>query len=370
MRSRGGRAMAARWRAANPRAWLVSAGRFKAIDGIRRRARFDALEDFAEQVEATPTSGATWRRRGHRGRSAAPDLHLLPPGAAARGPGRADAARGLRAHDRGDRAGVPERRADARPAHRARQGKNPRCAHSLPGAVAGRSAGAAGQRAAGDLSGVQRRLLRVVRGVAHAARPVGRSDSLGGCDRTAARARGDRAARADAVPGIAAGGARLPTGELSCWKTRTVRSGTGSKSRRDGAARARARVAAFWSVHDPGGDRGGARRCGERPMRPIGTRSSRSTTSCAHRSVARRRVEPGGGRGDARWPGGGSGAIDDILARGDLADYHLAHAARADLCRRLGRTVDARASYERAIELAHQVPERRFLERRLAELPD
>jgi RNA polymerase sigma-70 factor, ECF subfamily len=61
--------------------------------------------------------------------------------------------------------------------------------------------------------------------------------------------------------------------------------------------------------------------------------------------------------------------IDAILARGDLADYHLAHSARADLCRRLGRTADARASYERALALTRQEPERRFLERRLAELP-
>jgi RNA polymerase sigma-70 factor (ECF subfamily) len=59
--------------------------------------------------------------------------------------------------------------------------------------------------------------------------------------------------------------------------------------------------------------------------------------------------------------------IDGILARGDLADYHLAHAARADLCRRLGRTAEARASYEQALALARQEPERRFLERRLAE---
>ncbi len=60
--------------------------------------------------------------------------------------------------------------------------------------------------------------------------------------------------------------------------------------------------------------------------------------------------------------------IDAILARGDLADYHLAHAVRADLCRRLGRTEEARASYERALALTRQEPERRFLERRLAEL--
>ena len=67
-------------------------------------------------------------------------------------------------------------------------------------------------------------------------------------------------------------------------------------------------------------------------------------------------------------PDAGLALIDAILARGDLADYHLAHAARADLCRRLGRTTETRACYERALTLARQEPERRFLERRLAEL--
>jgi RNA polymerase sigma-70 factor, ECF subfamily len=60
--------------------------------------------------------------------------------------------------------------------------------------------------------------------------------------------------------------------------------------------------------------------------------------------------------------------VDAILARGELADYHLAHAARADLCRRLGRTAEARASYERALALARQDPERRFLAKRLREI--
>jgi hypothetical protein len=66
----------------------------------------------------------------------------------------------------------------------------------------------------------------------------------------------------------------------------------------------------------------------------------------------------------------GLALIDAILARGDLSDYHLAHSARADLCRRLERTADARVSYERALGLTRQEPERRFLERRLGELPD
>jgi len=67
-------------------------------------------------------------------------------------------------------------------------------------------------------------------------------------------------------------------------------------------------------------------------------------------------------------PQAGLALVDALLQRGQLDDYHLAHATRADLCRRLGRTAEARASYERALALARQEPERRFLERRLAEI--
>jgi RNA polymerase sigma-70 factor, ECF subfamily len=68
-------------------------------------------------------------------------------------------------------------------------------------------------------------------------------------------------------------------------------------------------------------------------------------------------------------PEAGLALVDALLAQGDLAEYHLAHAARAELCRRLGRAAEARASYERALGLTKQEPEQRFLERRLAELP-
>jgi RNA polymerase sigma-70 factor (ECF subfamily) len=67
-------------------------------------------------------------------------------------------------------------------------------------------------------------------------------------------------------------------------------------------------------------------------------------------------------------PSTGLALVDAILSRGELAAYHLAHAARADLCRRLGRAAEARVSYQQALELARQEPERRFLLRRLAEL--
>jgi RNA polymerase sigma-70 factor, ECF subfamily len=68
-------------------------------------------------------------------------------------------------------------------------------------------------------------------------------------------------------------------------------------------------------------------------------------------------------------PQEGLGLIDAILARGELANYHLLHSARAEFCRRLGKIAEARAAFERALTLARQEPERCFLERRLRELP-
>ena len=72
----------------------------------------------------------------------------------------------------------------------------------------------------------------------------------------------------------------------------------------------------------------------------------------------------------AMWhgPEAGLALVEQILARGDLAQYHVAYAAHADLCRRSGRLADARDSYTRALALATQTPERRFLARRLASL--
>jgi RNA polymerase sigma-70 factor, ECF subfamily len=67
-------------------------------------------------------------------------------------------------------------------------------------------------------------------------------------------------------------------------------------------------------------------------------------------------------------PRAGLTLIDDLLARGLLQDYYLAHSARADLCRRLGKTAESRASYEKALSLARPEPARRFLARRLNEL--
>jgi RNA polymerase sigma-70 factor (ECF subfamily) len=67
-------------------------------------------------------------------------------------------------------------------------------------------------------------------------------------------------------------------------------------------------------------------------------------------------------------PEAGLAHIDAVLEHGELANYYLAHSARADMCRRLGRAAEARASYEKALALAQQEPERRFLARRIEEL--
>ena len=67
-------------------------------------------------------------------------------------------------------------------------------------------------------------------------------------------------------------------------------------------------------------------------------------------------------------PAAGLALVDDILARGELETYQWAHSVRADLYRRLGKTVEARAAYQEALALTRLVPERRFLERRISEL--
>jgi RNA polymerase sigma-70 factor, ECF subfamily len=67
-------------------------------------------------------------------------------------------------------------------------------------------------------------------------------------------------------------------------------------------------------------------------------------------------------------PAAGLALVDALLDQGDLAQYRLAHATRADLCRRLGKAKEARAAYERALALTEQAAERRFIERRIADL--
>ena len=176
----------------NPRAWLVSAGRFKAIDGIRRRSRFDALEDVAEQVEAIAADPAADDEsiEDDRLRLIFTCCHpALPPDAQVALTLREVCGLTTEEIARAFLTGAPTlAQRIVRAKAKIRDARIP-----VPGAAARRAAGAAGHRAARDLPRVQRRLFRVLGRVAHAARPVGRSDPAGtAAGRAPARARGRR----------------------------------------------------------------------------------------------------------------------------------------------------------------------------------
>ena len=150
------------------------------------------------------------RRAGRAGRrSPAPGVHLLPSGARARRASGADAARGLRPDHGRDRRGLPHARAHHRATHRARQGKDPRRQHSLPGARPRPTRRAARKRAARGLPGVQRRLFGEQRRIGHARGPVGRGHPARPAHRRArAGTRSARVVSHDAAARVAARDAR------------------------------------------------------------------------------------------------------------------------------------------------------------------
>ena len=145
----------------NPGAWIVTTARNRAIDRIRRERAFARKAELLARLEALPGGGG--RREHDPGRSARARLHLLPPGARRRRAGRADAARGRRAHDRGDRARLPRRRADDGTAARAREAEDPRRRHPVPRAARPPAARPAARRARRALPRLQRGLRRDAR---------------------------------------------------------------------------------------------------------------------------------------------------------------------------------------------------------------
>ena len=161
---------------ANPRAWLISTARFKAIDAMRRRIRLDASRD---DIAATLHGGEPAPSTGN---DELPDdrLRLIftcchPVLAAdARGP---HPARGVRAHHGRDRERIPHLGADDRPADCPREGEDPRRAHPLSGALRDGASGAGGCGARGGIPSLQRGLLGIVGTLAHARRAVGRGHS-------------------------------------------------------------------------------------------------------------------------------------------------------------------------------------------------
>jgi RNA polymerase sigma-70 factor (ECF subfamily) len=355
----------------NPRAWLVSAGRFKAIDAMRRRARSDAsLGELAERLEADTAEPAGWDDEGvedDRLRLIFTCCHpALPPEAQLALTLREVC--GLTTEEVARAFLITPPTVAQRIVRAKRKIRDARIPYQVPSRAdlpdrldtvlhvvylvfnEGYSASSGPSLTRHDLSGEAIRLGRLlvvllpepeVMGLLalmllHESRRPARSSPAG-----------------DLV--------LLENQDRSLWNRDHIAEGSALveralSSRRFGPYTLQAAIAAVHAEAPEAAATDWAQIVG---LYDVLVRAAPSPVVELNRAVA---VAMRDG------PAAGLGLVDAILSRGDLADYHLAHAARADLCRRLGRTGDARASYERALGLTRQEPERRFFERRLAEL--
>src|SRR5438309_6240270 len=358
---------------ANPRAWLVSTGRFKAIDGMRRRARFDAsLTELAKQLESSTSDSEQWDDgsvEDDRLRLIFTCCHpALPP--------EAQVAMTLRevcglTTDEIARAFLTKPPTIAQRIVRAKAKiRDARIPYAVPSKTdlpdrldavlrvvclvcnEGYCDSAGGSLTRHDLSGEAIRLGRVLIELLPEPEAVGLLALMLLQDSR-------RAARTS------------PTGDLilledqdrSLWNRDQIAEGVSLvdralSSRRVGPYTLQAAIAAVHAQAASPAATDWAQIVG---LYDVLVRADPSPVIELNRAVA---VAMRDG------PAAGLALIDAILGRGALADYHLAHSARAELCRRLGRAADARASYTRALDLARQEPQRRFLERRLRELLD
>ena len=381
---------------ANPVPWLVSAGRFKAIDGIRRRSRFDAIDgtgDVATAVEAIPDSAARW----DEGEEIADDpLRLIftccHPSLSA------DAQVALTLREISGLTTEEIARAFLAPpatlAQRIVRAKAKIRAARIPYEVPegrelgerlasvlrviylvfneGYSASAGSSVTRGDLSSEAIRLGRLVvellpereamallalmllQESRRAARsgPNGELVTLEAQDRTL----WNRAQIDEGVAWVERALAAEPT-------TTTTNRAIAARPRRDAPA-ARfgpyALQAAIAAVHAGAATAEATDWAEIVGLYDVLVRLQPTPVVALNRAVA---VAMRDG------PAAGLPLIEALLADGQLQDYHLAHAARADICRRLGHYADARASYERALALTRQEPEREFLAARLRDLP-
>jgi RNA polymerase sigma-70 factor (ECF subfamily) len=354
---------------ANPRAWLVSAGRFKGIDGIRRRARFDPLDEDTERIAGAddPASWGSEDIEDDRLRLIFTCCHpALPPDA--------QVALTLRevcgltteeiAHAFLTAAPTLAQRI-VRAKNKIRDAKIPYQVPSqedLPDRLdsvlrvvylvfnEGYAASSGASLTRHDLSGEAIRLARLL------AELLPEPEAMGLLALMLLH-ESRRAARAS------------PTGDLillddqdrSLWNRELISEGTALveralSSRRIGPYTLQAAIAAVHAGARSAAATDWAQIVG---LYDVLARAEPSPVIALNRAVA---VAMRDG------PAAGLALVDAILARGELSDYRLAHAARADLCRRLGKKLEAKASYERALALTRQEPERRFLERRLTEL--
>jgi RNA polymerase sigma-70 factor (ECF subfamily) len=355
----------------NPRAWLVSAGRFKAIDGIRRRARFDSVEDHAEHVEGIADESAVppddESIEDDRLRlvftcchpALAPDAQVAltlrevcgltteeiaqaylstPP---------TIAQRIVRAKNKIRDARIPYQ-VPAPEALAERLDSVLRVVYLVFNEGYSASSGANVTRV--DLSDEAIRLGRLLVELLPEPEAIGLLALM-------LLQESRRAAR------TSASGELIVLGEQdrSLWNREHIREGLALvrralEPRRAGPYAIQAAIAA---VHADAADADATDWAEIVALYDLLLRLEPSPIVELNRAVA---VAMRDG------PAAGLALVEAILARGDLRDYHLAHAAQADLSRRAGRVEEARAAYRRAIALARQEPERRFLERKLAQL--
>ena len=357
---------------ANPRAWLVSAGRFKAIDGIRRRSRFDSMEDVAEQVdavidEAVPRDSEAIEDDRLRliftccHPTLAPDAQVALTLREVCGLTTEEIAQAFLSAAPTLAQRIVRAKAKIRDARIPYQVPEPdELAQRLDSVLRvvylvfneGYSASSGQSLTRVDLSGEAIRLGRLLVELLPEPEAIGLLALM-------LLQESRRAARTS------------PAGELvllndqdrSLWNRDQITEGStlvtrSLASRRVGPYTLQAAIAA---VHADAASADATDWDEIVGLYDVLLRVEPTPVVELNRAVAIAMRD---------GPAAGLALIEAILARGDLKDYHLAHAARADLCRRLGKTAQARAAYKRAIALARQEPERRFLERRLAELPD
>ena len=359
---------------ANPRAWLVSTGRFKAIDAIRRNARFDALDDVAEPMDPASEDGLLADREvieDDRLRliftcchpALAPDAQVALTlrevcGLTTEEIARAFLTAGPTVAQRIVRAKIKIR--DARIPYQVPSGDE--LAQRLDAVLRvvylvfneGYSASSGPALTRHDLSSEAIRLGRLL--VQLLQQPALEPEAVGLLALMLLH-ESRRPART------------TPSGELvlldeqdrSLWNREQIAEGSALVrnalgSRGIGPYTLQAAIAAVHAQAATPADTDWAQIVG---LYDVLLRVEPSSVVELNRAAA---VAMRDG------PQAGLLLVDALLARGELAHYHLAHAARAELCRRLSRPIEARAAYERALALAQQEPERRFLQQRLAEL--